>query len=563
MNERMDETGTQVFTFRGRSMRDVVSQLKDTLGDDAVIQSTQRVREPTGGYVEITARPGESHYQLPPHAEPSQPQRQAIPQSPVQQPHDVPAQRPVSKQLGAARGPGAYARTAKTTRQGIGQATAASVKSLAATQRLVTGKQTPFAERAAWLAAQIEQREQAEGVQLSMQNSTTSPLPAELQALQQGALPRDESPELEMPTTPLTDNYAAMSGSDTIVEQQDERDEIAELKAELASLRSVLTEAGITPREFAPTSGSANAEKQDSQNSVIVESLSNLDGKMGELVDLLSNGSQSTEAAHADIAEQLRNVGLMQSHAEDLAKRILTAIPDGTIEDGDVLELLEGFLNDDLICSKEPSRTVSGCRVMAFVGPTGVGKTTTIAKVASQARLRGKRVALITVDICRAAAVEQLAGYANLLNAPLEVVKEASQLTATVDRLSGHDLILIDTNGRNPRDVDQVRDLKTYFPANWGGEIVLTLACSTRESDLKNAIDAFGQLGVAKICITKTDETNDVGIVYSIARRACRPLAWTTDGQVVPDDINVAHPANWARATVAELSRRGTMAQAC
>ena len=199
MNERMDETGAQVFTFRGRSMRDVVSQLKDTLGDDAVIQSTQRVREPTGGYVEITARPGESHYQLPPHAEPSQPQRQAIQQSPVQQPHDVPAQRPVSKQLGAARGPGAYARTAKTTRQGIGQATAASVKSLAATQRLVTGKQTPFAERAAWLAAQIEQREQAEGVQLSMQNSTTSPLPAELQALQQGALPRDES-RLEMPT---------------------------------------------------------------------------------------------------------------------------------------------------------------------------------------------------------------------------------------------------------------------------------------------------------------------------------------------------------------------------
>ena len=562
MNERMDETGAQVFTFRGRSMRDVVSQLKDTLGDDAVIQSTQRVREPTGGYVEITARPGESHHQPVPSFGQSQNQEPTAQRSPIQQQQPATSQRPVSKQLGAARGPGAYARTAKTTRQDLGQATAASVKTLAATQRLVTGKETPFAQRAAWLAAQIEQREQAEGVQLSRQAKGTSSLPAELQALQQGALPRGETLELDIPTAPLTNNYAAMNEAESPVEQAGQRDEIAELKAELESLRTVLSEAGITPSKVEHDNLVVDEPTRDSNPSAITDSLDKLDGKMGAIVELLSRVPQSRDEPYVEIAEQLRAVGLMQTHAEDIAKRILTAIPEGTIEDGDVLELLEGFLNDDLICSEQSTHTNGRCHVMAFVGPTGVGKTTTIAKVASQARLRGKRVALITVDICRAAAVEQLAGYAGLLNAPLEVVREADQLAETIDRLSGHDLVLIDTNGRNPRDFAQVRDLKRFFPANWGGEIVLTLACSTRESDLKNAIDAFGQLGIAKLCITKTDETNDVGIVYSIARRACRPLAWTTDGQVVPDDINIANPSDWARATVAELSRRGTMAQA-
>ena len=122
----------------------------------------------------------------------------------------------------------------------------------------------------------------------------------------------------------------------------------------------------------------------------------------------------------------------MQSHAEDLAKRILTAIPNGTIEDGDVLELLEGFLNDDLIC--ERLGLSPDAESWHSSDPLGL-EDHHHCESGEPSSLARKACCLITVDICRAAAVEQLAGYADLLNAPLEVVKEASQLAATVDRL--------------------------------------------------------------------------------------------------------------------------------
>lgn len=200
-------------------------------------------------------------------------------------------------------------------------------------------------------------------------------------------------------------------------------------------------------------------------------------------------------------------------------------------------------------------------RVLAFVGPTGVGKTTTIAKVAARAQLlEGIPTALVTVDTFRMAAVEQLARYAQILECPLHVVKQPEDLPKVLEALGDTRLVLIDTTGRNPRAQDQVKALERFFPKGWAGQSVLTVAASTRERDLKVSIEAFARLEYDYVCVTKMDETDAVGTPFAVARQANRPLAWLTCGQRVPEDIERPRPRTLAARVVkqalAGLARR-------
>ncbi|MCB9528901.1 MAG: hypothetical protein H6703_07075 [Myxococcales bacterium] len=265
---------------------------------------------------------------------------------------------------------------------------------------------------------------------------------------------------------------------------------------------------------------------------------------------MVEDSARETQAVRA-LRARLIDVGISAEHARDLAERALRAEGD-TADDGEVLARVGALMADGIRCG---GAELGGRRVIAFVGPTGVGKTTTVAKVAAQARLAGKHVALITVDTFRMAAVEQLARYAEVLDAPLRVVARPDALPAALAALAGYDLVLIDTTGRNPRASDQVRALARYFPPGWGGELVLTVAASTRERDLFATIDAFARLGYARLCVTKTDETDAPGVLYSAARRAARPLCWITDGQQVPDDIEAADAAVIAARILAAEAR--------
>jgi len=562
-----NETETQLFTFRGRSMREAVLQLKETLGEDAVIQSTQRVRDPRGGYVEIVARQGAR-----PLPVPAQSPMGTIPGLPAGISEQIAASalsRALPAQLGSARGPGAYARTAMATTPGL--PAAGSQPSVGATvaRRIAGTKSGPFAERAAWLASQIEQRQRAEGIRPTPQGPASGGLPAELAALQSGALPvGGQAQHVPMPPAPPPmRNYASVeplpetkseAGDDSVSSTA----ELESLRQEIESLKKMMrqsTESEVVSEPLVPES--ENVPKPG--ESEIIQSLSQLEDQMSNLVDLVKDSaSPARPEAPAVLSERLRRSGVSRIHAEDLAARVCRAVPGGTADDGDVMSTLERFMADDMMCGGGIDAHDNRRRIMAFVGPTGVGKTTTVAKVASQARLAGKRVALITVDTCRAAAVEQLARYADVLDAPLKVVKEPSDLTLAIDEFSSYDVILVDTNGRNPRAPDDVSALYEFFKADWGGELILTLACSTRESDLHASIDAFGALGIAKLCITKVDETNELGVVYSLARRACRPLTWTTHGQTVPDDIALAQSETWAREILSQLNRAVSISEA-
>jgi flagellar biosynthesis protein FlhF len=181
------------------------------------------------------------------------------------------------------------------------------------------------------------------------------------------------------------------------------------------------------------------------------------------------------------------------------------------------------------------------CRVVALVGPTGVGKTTTIAKLAANYRLREKRrVGLITVDTYRVAAVEQLRTYADIIDLPMEVVATPREMREAVARMSHLDLVLMDTAGRSPRDEIKIQELKSMLGEAEPDDVHLVLSSTAGAKSLIGTTERFAEVGTTAILLTKLDEATSLGHLVSLVRECRLPISYLTDGQNVPDDIQVA-----------------------
>lgn len=196
-----------------------------------------------------------------------------------------------------------------------------------------------------------------------------------------------------------------------------------------------------------------------------------------------------------------------------------------------------------------PIEVASGAgRVVALVGPTGVGKTTTIAKLAANYRLKeGYRVGLITVDTYRIAAVEQLRTYAEIIDLPMEVVSTPREMRDAVAKMRDFDLVLMDTAGRSPRDEVRIRELRTMLAEAEPNEVHLVLSAASSARSLVAAAEKFIPVGVTAAIITKIDEATALGNVLSLTRRCNLPFSYLTDGQNVPDDISVAEARTMAQ----------------
>lgn len=184
-------------------------------------------------------------------------------------------------------------------------------------------------------------------------------------------------------------------------------------------------------------------------------------------------------------------------------------------------------------------------KVYFFIGPTGVGKTTTIAKLASDLKLyQHAKLALMTSDTYRLAAVEQLRIYANILELPLQVIYEPEDLNRNLRMLSEYDIILIDTAGRshkNEEHCNELRDLLCSLPEDceYQPEVFLVLSITTKYSDLVNICSKFKDLCQYNVIFTKLDETTKVGNILNIAMLGEGSISYETSGQNVPDDIAV------------------------
>ncbi|WP_342559260.1 flagellar biosynthesis protein FlhF [Metasolibacillus sp. FSL K6-0083] len=172
------------------------------------------------------------------------------------------------------------------------------------------------------------------------------------------------------------------------------------------------------------------------------------------------------------------------------------------------------------------------------LGPTGVGKTTTIAKMAARAVLeKKKKVGFITTDTYRIAAIEQLKTYAGLLQVPIEIVYSAEDYKAAIEKFAHLDLVFIDTAGRNYKEARYITDLQRLI--NFGDEVqtFLVLSLTSKEQDLETIIQQFNQIHVEKFIFTKLDETNSIGTMFNLMIKYKKGLAYYTNGQEVPEDI--------------------------
>lgn len=182
----------------------------------------------------------------------------------------------------------------------------------------------------------------------------------------------------------------------------------------------------------------------------------------------------------------------------------------------------------------------SHARVVHFVGPTGVGKTTTIAKLAAEQTLKkGRKVGFITSDTYRIAAVDQLRTYATILNVPLEVVFSQMDLTRAFKQLAEQDLIYMDTAGRNFRSELHVSEVNSLLQTSEPSETVLVLSLTGKTRDMAAVADHFSKYGVRKVLFTKLDETSVYGAIFNLIMNFELLPTYMASGQTVPDDIEL------------------------
>jgi flagellar biosynthesis protein FlhF len=180
-------------------------------------------------------------------------------------------------------------------------------------------------------------------------------------------------------------------------------------------------------------------------------------------------------------------------------------------------------------------------RIAHFVGPTGVGKTTTIAKLAAEQVLKhNRKVGFITSDTYRIAAVEQLKTYGNILNVPLEVVFSPQELSKAFHQLEDRDIIFMDTAGRNFRNQMYVSELNSLLATRGNSETFLVLSLTAKYKDMQEITRNFAKFHLDKVLFTKKDETHSYGTIVNLLYDFPIKLSYVTNGQNVPDDISEA-----------------------
>ncbi len=252
------------------------------------------------------------------------------------------------------------------------------------------------------------------------------------------------------------------------------------------------------------------------------------------------------------IYEQLTENEVDDRLADKLVAQLLESGKSFSLEEG--LNLVYRRLVKEL-SDIRPIRLENGrARPVFFIGSTGVGKTTTIAKLASLFTLEKKcKVALITADTYRIAAVEQLRTYANILNIPIKVIYKEEEIAGCIEEFADYDLILIDTAGRSYQDTKHLQELKELLAVVKEKQIYLVLSLSTKNSDLKKTVAAYDFADFSLI-FTKLDETLAYGSILNLKQATGRPLSYVTTGQNVPEDIAELDPYETASKILGGVS---------
>ncbi|GGM21491.1 flagellar biosynthesis protein FlhF [Paraliobacillus quinghaiensis] len=249
---------------------------------------------------------------------------------------------------------------------------------------------------------------------------------------------------------------------------------------------------------------------------------------------------------------------LEQEVDTEIAKELVTnVIQDGTTEDITYQHAQQQIKNE--IINKLNDFDFGGItyqkKFVHLVGPTGVGKTTTIAKIAANCMLNdGKKVALITTDTYRIAAIEQLKTYSKILDIPLEIAYTMDDYRQAREKFQSYDIVLVDTAGRNFRDPKYIQALGKVVDLQHDIDTYLVLSLTTKSTDLEVIYQQFENIPIKKLIFTKKDETATYGPIVNLALKNKIGVAYLTNGQDVPDNIEEATTQEISRLLIGELS---------
>ncbi len=282
-------------------------------------------------------------------------------------------------------------------------------------------------------------------------------------------------------------------------------------------------------------------EKKDQSALTEINNLKNMVAEMQQNMNRSENNSRQIPDYLKPFYQNFIKQGIRRKNVDLLFSEIEG---DNLTDQKQLKECLELKL-EEILGECLPVKLDNKQKVVLFTGPTGVGKTTTIAKLAANFSLnKDKKVGLLTADTYRIAAIQQLQTYSDIVNIPMEILYDTAKLQEKIKNVfAGYDLVLIDTAGSSWNDKIQLGRLKEICKNSLIDEIHLLLGLNTKSEDIRAIIDNFSILEPDKFLFTKIDETSTYGEIINLRMEYDLPFSYITNGQDVPDDIEKAKPA--------------------
>ena len=559
----------RIKVFQAATMKDAMAQVKDELGDDAVILHTKKIKkggilgygakeifEVTAALDEVTRRPPKKR----PERLPTLAELQAEEAGGGEKPKST-----VPLPQGHAA-PLPQAASAAPAQQTPEPQIAAPVPA-----RPPTAAVSPIQQPQPMKSQQPPQARISQSAARSYRTAGTEAAVAEAERQARAAapaVPADASAELFVPSIPSgkaqEDSFqplvpSAESSPDEPPVRKARRKKPSPAKrrknraaeargaaGEAADSRSAalphrmkqaaLEEAELPPQEVQRDDAVSLKREKERQRETIEELQSELAQMKAMLVQVVSK--EKTPEDEMSLQQALKR----QDVESDIIDDVVLQLPaEAILADKDTPLALEGltkYLSDNVQMADGLELKTRKRKIAALLGPTGVGKTTTLAKIAAQCVLeKGISTAFITADTYRISAVEQLKTYADILGLPIAIVYTPDELKEAIQKFRQKQLILIDTAGRSQHNRRQMAELKDFLAVNQNIEKYLVLSATTKNEDAKDIIDKFSVCKPDKVIFTKTDETKSLGIILNILRKKSMRLSYLTNGQSVPDDI--------------------------
>jgi len=278
----------------------------------------------------------------------------------------------------------------------------------------------------------------------------------------------------------------------------------------------------------------------------------NIEREVNEIKAALNKLLDGSSKSSAEIVDEDRNFTAVRDilrsndfdpeECEIIIKDVKNSISKEDQKDKYKIEKSLKDIIKNKIITTGPIKKGAKKKVIMFIGPTGVGKTTTMAKLGAINSLReGKKVTFITIDNYRIAATEQLKKYAEIMRIPIHVISDQRHFKEVIEKEKS-DIIMVDTSGRSHNNELKISEIKSFAEnIEYDFEKILCVSANTKKNDLKDIFRAFDVIKFDSVIITKVDETSFIGNVIDVADKYNKPISYFTDGQEVPNDIHIAN----------------------